>query len=204
MAPFPLLCTGWRDRELLFTYATVADIEDYVPMLAKPGVTEHVFYGPNTPEQTRGYFTPLVESMATAVARRERPDSHIFTVRHTSGALVGECALLPVMFSAAHFEIGYQLDEPWWGRGYGTRMAEMVLWYGFSTLGAHRLSADTLDTNAGSIRILDKLGFRREGVRTDFYTKAGRPRAQVLFGLLRADLQRDLDAIGARLEQLPA
>jgi ribosomal-protein-alanine N-acetyltransferase len=49
-----------------------------------------------------------------------------------------------MMFGSGNFTIGYQLDEPFWRRGFGTQACEFVVWYGLSVLEAHRLSGDTL------------------------------------------------------------
>ena len=44
--------TDWKDDVLSFRYATVEDIDDYATMLAKHTVCEHVFFGPNSRDET--------------------------------------------------------------------------------------------------------------------------------------------------------
>jgi RimJ/RimL family protein N-acetyltransferase len=51
-----------------------------------------------------------------------------------------------------------------WGRGIATEGAAAVIAYAFDVLGLHRVFA-TVDTrNAGSMRVLQKLGMREEGI----------------------------------------
>ena len=124
---------------------------------------------------------------------------HVFTIREAHNTeFIGECALLPVMFGDGNYTIGYQLDEPYWGRGYGTRACEFIIWYGFFKLGARRLSGDTLGSNVGSARIMEKCGFTKEGMQSRYYLARGQVHDNVLFGLLREELTFDLDEMTSR------
>ena len=118
----------------------------------------------------------------------------------TTADFVGECALDPVMFGTGNFTIGYQLDEPFWRRGYGTRVCEFLVWYGFSVLEAHRLSGDTLASNVGSSRIMEQCGFRREGVQRQYYSARGELHDNVLYGLLREESRLSLERLSSRYD----
>ena len=67
--------------------------------------------------------------------------------------------------------MGYVLRRESWGNGYATEGARVVLRIGFEMLNAHRVFA-TVDTeNASSIRVLEKLGMKREGThRQSFWS----------------------------------
>ncbi len=194
---------AWTDDVLQFSYTKPEELEPIAAMLAKASVCEHVFFGPNSPEETRAYFTPLIEPMQASLKRHEMPDGHVFTIREAHSAeFIGECALLPVMFGDGNYTIGYQLDEPYWGRGYGTRACEFIIWYGFFKLGARRLSGDTLGSNVGSARIMEKCGFTKEGMQSRYYLARGQVHDNVLFGLLREELTFDLDEMTSRFHPL--
>ena len=47
-----------------------------------------------------------------------------------------------------------------WGKGFGFEAAKVVLNYGFSELGLEKVVGLTAEQNYGSIRILEKLGFK--------------------------------------------
>jgi ribosomal-protein-alanine N-acetyltransferase len=50
-----------------------------------------------------------------------------------------------------------------WGHGYAPEAARALLDFGFAALGVHRVWADCDPANAAPIRVLEKLGMRREG-----------------------------------------
>jgi RimJ/RimL family protein N-acetyltransferase len=60
-------------------------------------------------------------------------------------------------------ELGYWIGRPYWGRGYATAGARLVLSFGFGELGLRSIRATCLTTNAASARVLEKLGFEFEG-----------------------------------------
>jgi catechol 2,3-dioxygenase-like lactoylglutathione lyase family enzyme len=63
-----------------------------------------------------------------------------------------------------HYVFGYCLHRHWWGRGFGQEAARALLQFGFDRLQAHRLWAQVFLGNTASVRILEGLGFRREGL----------------------------------------
>jgi RimJ/RimL family protein N-acetyltransferase len=61
-------------------------------------------------------------------------------------------------------EIGYWIGEPFWGQGYGYQAIQLALKIAFEVLGVVRVFAGVYDVNKPSQRILEKAGFRKEGV----------------------------------------
>lgn len=60
-------------------------------------------------------------------------------------------------------DIGYELDSQFWGHGYATEAVRALLTFGFEQLGLHRIWAHCLAENTASIRLLERIGMRREG-----------------------------------------
>ena len=60
-------------------------------------------------------------------------------------------------------EIGYSLHRGYWGHGYATEAARSLLEFAFTELGLHRVFADCHPENSASVRVLERLGMRREG-----------------------------------------
>jgi RimJ/RimL family protein N-acetyltransferase len=78
-----------------------------------------------------------------------------------SGDLVGDLA---VHFIDEHqVEIGFTVDPEHQRKNVATESVNCLLDYLFSTLKKHRVIAITDTKNVGSYRLLEKLGFRREG-----------------------------------------
>jgi len=62
--------------------------------------------------------------------------------------------------AAAHLaSIGYSVLPIVWGQGIGTEVAALLLDFAFGTLGVSEARATTLEENAASARVLEKLGF---------------------------------------------
>ena len=62
------------------------------------------------------------------------------------------------------YEIGYWLARPYWGFGYASEAARVVVSYAFEVLGATHLTAGWFADNPNSGRVLQKLGFLPAGV----------------------------------------
>lgn len=82
-------------------------------------------------------------------------------------------------------EIGYWAGRPYWNQGFSTEAAERVVAHAFHSLSLHRIQAFCLPTNTGSVRVLEKLGFRREGVLRDYVLKWGHFQDRAVYGLLK-------------------
>ncbi len=86
-------------------------------------------------------------------------------IERESGLLVGEAGLFPLSPDGPDVALGYALGARWWGRGYATEASRGVIDEAFGPLDLDRLVAITREANSGSRHVLDKLGFRMEGVR---------------------------------------
>ena len=74
-------------------------------------------------------------------------------------ALIGMCGFLNEPYG---IDFGYRYSKISWGKGLGFEAAKKVLNYGFSELGLERVVGLTAEENHGSVRILEKLGFKFE------------------------------------------
>jgi ribosomal-protein-alanine N-acetyltransferase len=59
--------------------------------------------------------------------------------------------------------LGYALHHTHWGKGYATEAATLMLDLAFGQLGIHRVEAHVEPSNTASVRVVEKLGMRREG-----------------------------------------
>ena len=63
-----------------------------------------------------------------------------------------------------NLELGYWLAPGHWGRGLATEAAQAMVVYGFEKLGAEALTSGHFADNAASGRVLEKAGFRANGI----------------------------------------
>lgn len=84
-------------------------------------------------------------------------------------------------------ELGYSLNQKFWGHGYATLASHMLVELGFSTLGLHRLTATCAPQNTASRRVLEKAGLRYEGRLREHKLIKGQRRDSLLFARLITD-----------------
>ncbi|MGK0468891.1 GNAT family N-acetyltransferase, partial [Clostridium sp.] len=60
--------------------------------------------------------------------------------------------------------VGYALDKQFNGKGYMTEAIKLVVRFAFNELSLHRIEAGVMPTNIGSITVLEKAGFCKEGI----------------------------------------
>ncbi len=61
-------------------------------------------------------------------------------------------------------EIGYWLGEPFWGKGIATKAVELMTRRGFEELGFVRIHTGIFEHNIGSMRVLEKNGYKKEAI----------------------------------------
>ena len=77
--------------------------------------------------------------------------------------------------------LSYWVGEKYWGQGLATDAVTVLSNYAFEQLALVRVYAKVFSTNLGSIRVLEKVGFEREGYFHKGVYKAGRFIDQVLY-----------------------
>lgn len=87
-------------------------------------------------------------------------------------------------------EFGYSIAEPYWGRGLVAEAAEAVVRYVFEEHAVERLQARVFIGNDASERVLQKLGFTREGVLRSLVLRRGKWWDIVMYSLLRAEWEQ--------------
>lgn len=103
------------------------------------------------------------------------------------GALAGCLGAGP--FPAPHgcVEIGYVLAPPFWGRGLMTEAVRAAVDFLFRAAGVNRVQAHHFAGNEASGRVLEKAGFRREGLLRSRFWVRGQYRDAHAFAVLRGD-----------------
>ena len=120
-------------------------------------------------------------------------------VDHASGgAFIGWCSLTRWNPDHRSASMGYCFDETAWGRGYATEAARALLQWAFETLDLNRVQAETDARNAASARVLEKLGFVREGMLREDCVVNGEVSDSWVYGLLRRDWRPPSAAAAAR------
>jgi ribosomal-protein-alanine N-acetyltransferase len=108
----------------------------------------------------------------------------IFFAIDLDGEAVGGVGVVPAEdIERISGELGYWVGEEHWGKGLATLAAREMTTYCFDTLKLHRVWASPFSRNTGSIRVLEKLGFRREGTLIESVIKDGRLESMVILAI---------------------
>lgn len=130
----------------------------------------------------------LVEKGAAGWSSRSRLQWGI-TLRG-QGRVIGTATLMSWDRDHRRAELGYALRRDRWGQGIvGEALAE-VLRFGFQRMELHRIYADTDPNNAASIRVLERLGFVREGLQRHTFFHLGAWADSVMWALLEPEWAR--------------
>lgn len=90
-------------------------------------------------------------------------------------------------------EINYWIIPSQWGNGYATEAVERLVQYGFDQLNLHKVVARVSAFNDASARVLEKLGFSREGVQREQEYVDGDYQDRYWYGLLEREWRESTD-----------
>lgn len=105
--------------------------------------------------------------------------------RADDDAIVGTTTIFHVDREHRRGEIGFALGRAHWGRGYASDAVTLLIRFAFEQLELHRLEADPDPQNLASIKVLEKQGFKHEGLLRERYFLDGAPQDAAYYGLLR-------------------
>ena len=140
-------------------------VEDDAPALLAFLEENRAFLEQWEPAREDSFFTLDAQraDIAAAADDAERLRRHAFGI-FAGDELVGRLALNQIVrgvFQNAY--LGYSIGERWNGRGFATEAVALAVEFAFEGLFLHRVQAAVMPRNVGSIRVLEKNGFREEG-----------------------------------------
>jgi len=118
--------------------------------------------------------------------------------RDSDGAFIGWCSLTRWNPEYRSASMGYCFDDAAWGHGFATEAARAILQWAFDTLDMNRVQAETDTRNAASARVLEKLGFVREGMLREDCVVNGEVSDSWVYGLIRREWQASFEPVRAR------
>jgi RimJ/RimL family protein N-acetyltransferase len=162
-----LRCMNVQDAESLFTIFSDAELMRY-------------------------WSTPAWTSIQTALDMIEG-DQHALESGESlrlgvtlkgGGSLIGTCSVFNLQAGNRRAEVGYAIARPHWHQGYAQEAMCAVLAYCFVELKLNRLEADIDPRNVASAKLLERLGFIKEGELRQRWIVAGEVSDSWIYGLL--------------------
>lgn len=115
-------------------------------------------------------------------ARRKRPKQINFVI-DINGEVAGSVGFSKIGGHKA--EIGYWLAEKYWGKRIMTRAVKLITKFGFEKLKLRRIYAHVFSFNKASMRVLEKAGYKHEGILRKNIIKDGKFIDGFLFAKVR-------------------
>ena len=106
-------------------------------------------------------------------------------VLRATGEFVGDCGFHLLLEDARQGEIGYTFSRAHQGKGLAQEAVSAMLTYIFATLDIHRIAAVTDVRNHRSIKLLERLSFRREGHTRQAFWNRGEWVDEYIYAMLR-------------------
>lgn len=191
----------WRHRPIdVFTFTSIMtrqlpkiETARTVMTIAQPHFAQAML---DFMQENRAHLEPWeplrAENFYTLEASRERMEQALLTYHNDSavpfiafdkgtGEVIGGCNFANIVrrvFQACH--LGYAIGAKWQGQGLMYEVADAGIRYMFDVVGLHRVMANHMPANERSARLLQKLGFEREGYARSYLKIAGKWEDMVL------------------------
>lgn len=148
----------------------------------------HAHLKPWNPAPRPGEDPTSITEVSNAVLRQRREWKNgrsfafMLALRDEPARFIGKIALNGVMRGAMHGAyLGYWMDVDHQSDGLCTEGIRAVLDFAFTTAELHRVQAAIMPRNVKSLRVVEKIGFRREGYAVRYLQIAGRWEDHILF-----------------------
>ena len=180
--------------------------ERLVVALARPGMQAAMVrflednfashLAPWSPPAEPGFFTEAFwrDRLTHSVDEYHADRAARFVLRSrddASGDIIGTCNYTNIVRGAFHAcHLGYQIARSHEGRGLMTEALRAANEFMFTTLRLHRIMANYRPENERSARVLERLGFVREGLARDYLFIDGAWRDHILTALVNPRFER--------------
>ncbi len=150
--------TLYTDR-LILRKMTHEDAEDIFRYLSDPEV---IRYSIGEPHKDLDNSIAYIDSVLTAYENNYAGLWCI--VPKDTNRVIGTCGIEIWFKEHQRAEIGYSLSQDNWGNGYMTEALHAIVQFGFEKMDLNRIEAFCHVDNAPSLRVLEKIGLRQEGM----------------------------------------
>jgi RimJ/RimL family protein N-acetyltransferase len=166
------------------------DLDALANILARPDVMRYLYEEPSTRDQVAvilrqrigmNHLTHQGDNLMLAVEER------------ATGTLIGSVNLIWLSQEHAQGEIGYSLHPDYQGKGYASEAVRAIMDYGFREIDLHRIVGPCDDRNEPAMRLLKRLGMRREAHFHEVEHIKGEWRSQLVYAVLRREWGTRLD-----------
>jgi ribosomal-protein-alanine N-acetyltransferase len=155
-------------ERLILEPVSLAGLDDFHEYSICSELYKYLEFPPfQTIKETQAYLQKLMERSKSPLAQ------YWFVRLEEYDKVIGSFGVHSFDAHRGSVEIGYGISPYYWGSGYFSEAAKIVMDYIFNDLCLHRVVARTFTTNRASIHGLEKIGFSTEGIMRDYYRDTG-------------------------------
>ena len=174
----PLLET----ENLILRKPVRTDAKDIYQYARDEEVARYVLWDPHRSlADTRAFIRDLRYRI-----RSGYPSSWAVVLRKT-GTVIGTIGFMWYSADNRSAEVGYSFSREYWNRGYATQALKTVTDSAFRSLPLNRIEAQHDLRNPASGRVMQKCGFRQEGILRNRIVNKGEYVDVALYAILRSD-----------------
>jgi RimJ/RimL family protein N-acetyltransferase len=165
------------------------DRDALLALFGDPRVVRYWSFAPWTSlADADAYLAPL---LAPPASDDDEPTSVPWALADlATDALLGTATIFALQREQQRAEVGYSLASAHQGRGLAREAVTLALGHAFDVLGLRRVEADVDPRNLPSCKLLERLGFKREGLLRERWNVNGEICDTALYGLLARELIR--------------
>ena len=104
--------------------------------------------------------------------------------------IIGVIDIFPIDWKNKNAEVGYWIGRKYWGKGCMTEAVKLMLKFAFEKLKLHRVYATTIEKNTASKRVLEKVGFKLEGIMRESTYIDNKWYNELIFGILKQEYEK--------------
>lgn len=144
------------------------DLEVWAAYLMAPQVYEHTSWNLSAPSELKPFLWSSQTHSNDSLFR-------LAIVCRGTDRLIGTIGFHTVSSVNKSAELSYDLSPEYWGKGVASMAANSLTTWAHDHAGVVRVQATVLESNARSMRVLERCGFLREGLLRSYRQVRGKP-----------------------------
>lgn len=162
------------------------DLDALHAWISDPEVMRFQSWRTSTRDESAAHLAKCLEEIEKG---EERRGFYMALVRKEDERIIGDAGFTVVRKTddGGVARMGYMLLKPYWGKGYATETAEVMLRYCFTVLNLHKVTAGCDAENGASAKVMEKCGMVREAYFKKHRLLDGEWRDRLEYAVLRED-----------------
>jgi len=156
-----------KSKDMILRYFQKKDFNDFHKCRNDKEIGRNMFRGtyPLTKKQAKKDFDHHLKSN-----KQKNIDAFAITVNNEIVGAISLSEILPKLKA----KIGYWIAKDYRNKGYATKSVKLICNYGFKKYKLKRIYGNIRTFNKSSVKVLEKAGFKKEGIMKKNFTKKGK------------------------------